>query len=273
MYTVNSAAHTLVELDEADLLSLAAAGHEPAFSQLYRRHSASVARLVYALFGTRHHFEQVMLDTFVAARTALADVEDVAELRPWLVKTAIFEARRRYGSGNVDDPLADALWKRLPRISDPAASTLAEAMQHELGRLPDKLRVPWMLHVIGGLGPSLIGDLTEQRRETVARRIAAASKKLSKRKITPEVVALVCESVDTPWHDLAQMRVLNRLRKLPLDPRLPAPRRPRLVPAPAGRSSWSVPKPLRWMGLGAASGGLFALGWWLSTLVWPLLDA
>ena len=65
-----------------------------------------------------------------------------------------------------------------PRVSEPSARDEVHALYRALGRLPDKLRIPWVLHHIEGETLPAVAELCDSSLTTVKRHIAAANKRL-----------------------------------------------------------------------------------------------
>lgn len=90
--------------DEA-LLRRFIAGDAAAFDRLVRRHQSAVYRYALAVVPDGADPEEVLCDTFQAARRGAARFRDEPSARPWLLTLARNAAERRHpGRGRETDP-------------------------------------------------------------------------------------------------------------------------------------------------------------------------
>jgi RNA polymerase sigma-70 factor, ECF subfamily len=99
----------MVEADDArisdeTLIGRTAAGDLSAFDRLVRRHQAAVYRFVRAAApaGADSEVEEVLYDTFAAARRSAARYRDESSARTWLLALARRALGRRYASHEAD---------------------------------------------------------------------------------------------------------------------------------------------------------------------------
>ncbi len=120
-------------------------GHEPAFRQLYRRHTPAVFRVVVRMLGNAGpDAEDVMQDSWVKAVRALPGFRWESSLRTWLSGIAINRTRehlRTVGRRLDDQPL--------PLLGAPGRSEPTDArmdLEAALTTLPDGYRTVLLLH-------------------------------------------------------------------------------------------------------------------------------
>ena len=68
-----------------------------------------------------------------------------------------------------------------PRVSDPRETGSVDELYDALDRLPNKLRVPWVLTRIGDMGLEQAADACEVSVATLKRRVALADERLARR--------------------------------------------------------------------------------------------
>lgn len=117
---------------DSELVSLALAGSDVAFSQLVRRHQAMVrAFLRRSLGGGCAEADDLAQETFVAAWGALRSLKDPDGLRAWLCGIAWRKAQDRIRSARRG-AARDAVWLEIidlpPGVSNEDRMSLAAAM-------------------------------------------------------------------------------------------------------------------------------------------------
>ena len=99
--------------DEDKLIERAAADDTAAFRELYDRHRADVARLVYRMLGGRGDLEDVIQEVFVQVHKSLKDFRGQSKFSTWLHRVTVnvvLMHRRAARSRPVfaDEPLGEA---------------------------------------------------------------------------------------------------------------------------------------------------------------------
>lgn len=165
-------------IDEAELIERAKRGDELAYAQLYKRHARRVAAIVYRLLGSDHHLEDIVQETFVIALRQLNGLREPAALGGWLRTIAVRRVQRHLTQRYKQRAIGDELAMQIPRVRSSDASEEIVALYQALAKLPDKLRLPWMLHHIEGETLPAVAAMCETSLTSVKRRIAKAKEHL-----------------------------------------------------------------------------------------------
>ena len=167
--------------DESALLERLRADDETAFTELYLRHARYVAGVVYSLLGNDGELDDVVQETFVDAQAGLADVEEAAAIRRWLVVIAIRRVHRLLARRRLRRWYTWKLAEVSPRASDPREGRRAEDLYDALDRIPGKLRVAWILARVGAMPLQEVADVCEISLATLKRRLAEADVRLERK--------------------------------------------------------------------------------------------
>jgi RNA polymerase sigma-70 factor (ECF subfamily) len=166
-------------LGDGDLVRRARAGEEWAHEMIYRRHVRLVATAAARLLRDASDVDDVVHETFLIAFEKLDRLLDPDALRAWLVRIAISRVHRRFR------------WRRFVSVlggSDPTAvledQASAEASPEQraelalidraLGRMPLKLRTPWVLRHVVGCQLDDVAAICECSLATIKRRLTEA---------------------------------------------------------------------------------------------------
>jgi RNA polymerase sigma-70 factor (ECF subfamily) len=161
-----------------ELVARVLEGDEAAFSALYKRHARHVAGVVYRLLGSDANLEDIVQETFVIGLHQLDSLRSGHAIRRWLTTIAIRRVKRDLASRYRRRELDEELGNTLPRVSEPAAREEIHALYQALEKLPDKLRIPWILHHIEGETLPAVAELCDSSLTSVKRHIKAANKRL-----------------------------------------------------------------------------------------------
>jgi RNA polymerase sigma-70 factor (ECF subfamily) len=167
--------------DESALLERLRADDERAFTELYLRHARYVAGVVYSLLGNDVELDDVVQETFVDAQAGLADLEEPAAIRRWLVVIAIRRVHRLLARRRLRRWYTCKLAELSPRASDPREGRRAEDLYDALDRIPAKLRVVWILVRVGAMPLQEVADVCETSLATLKRRLAEADERLERK--------------------------------------------------------------------------------------------
>jgi RNA polymerase sigma factor (sigma-70 family) len=179
-----AASHLAAALSDAQLLERFSSGRdEAAFAALVWRHGPLVLGVCRRVLHDWHAAEDAFQATFVVLARKAGSLRRPEALGPWLygvasrtaLKARAREARRRAGerqaavAGAVEHP-DDLVWRDLRPVLDEA-----------VGRLPDKYRVPFILHHLHGLTVAEVARRLGCPQGTVAARLARARGQLRSR--------------------------------------------------------------------------------------------
>jgi RNA polymerase sigma-70 factor (ECF subfamily) len=170
-----------VVADDATLVAQVLRGDERAFGALYRRHASYIAGVAYRLMGGDAELDDVVQETFVDASRAMAQLEDPAGVRGWLVRIAVRRVHKRFAKRRRFRWLLGEAAHVAPTTSDPRAAGELDALYQALERLAPDLRVPWSLHHIEGETLPEVAAICGVSLATVKRRIAEASRWIERR--------------------------------------------------------------------------------------------
>jgi RNA polymerase sigma-70 factor, ECF subfamily len=171
--------------DDEPLLRRAAAGDAAAFKELFIRHRADVARLVYRMLSAPSDLEDVVQEVFVQVFRSLKDFRGQSKFSTWLHRVTVnvvLMHRRSARSRPVlteeapSDFVAD---DRQPLPDEDAErSERMRAFQRLLSRLADKKRAVFVLHELEGLAPAEIAEIVGAPVLTVRTRLFYARREL-----------------------------------------------------------------------------------------------
>jgi RNA polymerase sigma-70 factor (ECF subfamily) len=175
---------TVVAEDER-LIARASAGDSVAFRQIYERHRADVARLVYRMLGGRSDFEDVVQEVFVQVYRSLKDFRGQSKLSTWMHRVTVnvvLMHRRAARSRPVfaEEPPTDGMLRGETTAPDEDAERRERmrAFGRLLDRLADKKRAVFVLHELEGIAPSEIAEIVGAPVLTVRTRLFYARREL-----------------------------------------------------------------------------------------------
>jgi RNA polymerase sigma-70 factor (ECF subfamily) len=171
--------------DEERLIARAVTGDTAAFRQLYERHRADVARLVYRMLGPRSDLEDVIQEVFVQVYKSLKDFRGQSKFSTWLHRVTVnvvLMYRRAARSRPVftEEPAVDAGLRSGEIAPDENAERRerVRAFGRLLARLADKKRIVFVLHELEGISPSEIAKIVGAPVLTVRTRLFYARREL-----------------------------------------------------------------------------------------------
>jgi RNA polymerase sigma-70 factor (ECF subfamily) len=175
----------MVVPEDERLIARASAGDSDAFRQLYERHRADVARLVYRMLGGRSDFEDVVQEVFVQVYRSLKDFRGQSKLSTWMHRVTVnvvLMHRRAARSRPVfaEEPPTDGMLRAETTAPDEDAERRERmrAFGRLLDRLADKKRIVFVLHELEGIAPSEIADIVGAPVLTVRTRLFYARREL-----------------------------------------------------------------------------------------------
>jgi RNA polymerase sigma-70 factor, ECF subfamily len=172
---------TRVADDDEVLVGRVLRGDALAFRDLYGRHSRYVAGVVHRLMGDDAELEDIVQDTFVRAAERLPTLREPALLRAWLVTIAVRLTQSRLLRRRRRSWIRQQLGRAAPKASDPKDRAPADELYSALDQVPDRLRVPWILHRVEGFRLEDVAASCGVSLATIKRRIAEAQTRLDRR--------------------------------------------------------------------------------------------
>jgi RNA polymerase sigma-70 factor (ECF subfamily) len=152
--------------------------------ELFKQHSAFVARLVFRLLGREDEVDDVVQDVFVILFRNLKNIRQPEAIRGWLVTTAVRTVRRRLRLRRIGfllrrnqrvDPIA------LEAHGSSADDRLALWTVHRtLKKVSLNARLAWVLHHLEQEGIDEVARALGCSRATVKRRVADAQREIKK---------------------------------------------------------------------------------------------
>jgi RNA polymerase sigma-70 factor (ECF subfamily) len=156
-------------------------GSEHEFEALYQAHARYVAGVVHRIMGRDDEVDDIVQETFIDAIDGLRRLEDPGAVRAWLVTVAVRRTRRVLGRRRRRATWAFWVADFAPRASDPRDRQAVDELYDALARIPEDLRIPWVLHRVEQLSLPETAAACEVSLATVKRRIADAEERLERR--------------------------------------------------------------------------------------------
>jgi RNA polymerase sigma-70 factor (ECF subfamily) len=166
--------------DDGVLVARARGGDRAAFRELYLRHARYVAGAITRWLGHGAELDDIVQDTFVRAAERLGTLRSVDHVRPWLVTIAIRITHSRIVRERRRSSLLRFFVALQPSVSDPRDRAPADDLGAALVRMPEALRVPWMLHRIEGERLEDVAAACNVSLATIKRRIAECERRLER---------------------------------------------------------------------------------------------
>jgi RNA polymerase sigma-70 factor (ECF subfamily) len=171
--------------EQESLLARAAAGDRAAFREVYARHRADVARLVFRMLGPRADAEDVIQEVFFQVFRSLKDFRGQSKFTTWLHRVTVnvvLMHRRAAKSRPVfaDEPIEDGQVnaETIQPDADFARRERMRAFARLLDRLAEKKRIVFILHELEGMSPAEIAKIVRAPVLTVRTRLFYARREL-----------------------------------------------------------------------------------------------
>jgi RNA polymerase sigma-70 factor (ECF subfamily) len=162
-------------------LAVRARTDEAAFTTLYERHSPYIARVAHRLLGGDADVDDVVQETFLDAANAIGDLVDPGAIRAWLVAIAVRRVHKVLAKRKRRTLFSIFAAELAPRASDPRDRQPVDDLYDALDRIPDELRIPWVLARVQELTLPETARACRVSLATVKRRIAEAEERLRRR--------------------------------------------------------------------------------------------
>jgi RNA polymerase sigma-70 factor, ECF subfamily len=152
------------------------------FEALYAAHSRYVAGVVHRIMGRADgELDDIVQETFLDAFEGLVTIDEPRAVRAWLVTVAVRRTRRILARRRRRALFAFWAKDYGPRASDPRDRGPVDDLYDALERIPEDLRIPWVLHRVEQLSLPETAVACEVSLATVKRRIAEAEERIQRR--------------------------------------------------------------------------------------------
>ena len=171
--------------DASALVARAREGDRAAFTEIFRRHRADVARLVHRMMGRQPEaVDDLVQDVFIQVHRSLGDFRGDARFSTWLHRVTVnvvLMARRAAKSrpqftGEVPE---DTTGPAMLPDEDAARHRRMEAFQRCIDKLGEKKRTVFVLHDIEGMAASEIAEVVGAPVLTVRTRLFYARQEIA----------------------------------------------------------------------------------------------
>jgi len=177
----------LSDLTDAELVERAQSGNSRAFEMLLRRHQRAMFGTSLRLLSTDSDAEDAVQEAFIASWRRLPEFRADAQFSTWLYRIvtnrSLNELRRRKPTQPLQPDDDGREITVLVDNATPSAhaeqTALIEALQAELAKLPEPLRVCWILRELDHRSYDDIATIVDAPEATVRGRIARARTKLA----------------------------------------------------------------------------------------------
>lgn len=166
--------------DDSELIAGAIAGDHSAARRLYDRYAPRVYRLVYRVAGDEERAREWTQDAFVTAFRRLGQFRGDSAFSTWLHAVAMSAAltgvrkMKRFRSRETELIEAESVMSR----SEGGDPHLRDRLTLELERLPDRLRLPVILHDVEGFTHREIGEMLDIPQGTSKARLSEGRARL-----------------------------------------------------------------------------------------------
>ncbi|MCC6648477.1 MAG: sigma-70 family RNA polymerase sigma factor [Polyangiaceae bacterium] len=191
--------------DASALVARARAGDRGAFTEIFRRHRADVARLVHRMMGRQPELvEDLVQEVFLQVHRSLGEFRGDAKFSTWLHRVTVnvvLMARRAAGSR---PQLTDELPEGAPSTSplpdeDAARLRRMRAFQRCVDALAEKKRTVFVLHDLEGMTSAEISEIVGAPALTVRTRLFYARQELAAAmKLEPSLAGLGAVTKERP---------------------------------------------------------------------------
>ena len=148
------------ETAEADAVRAARAGSTDALGELFRLYADAVLTVAYRITGSRADAEDVLQDVFVGLGRALRAYDERGRFDAWLRKVAVRTALMRLRGARRKRELPLDARQEAPAGEEARQLSRLE-LERALARLPEGLRIVFMLKEVEGYGHAEIAELLD----------------------------------------------------------------------------------------------------------------
>ena len=160
---VTEAIPIMTETPVGELIRRGKLGDAGAFEEIYERFKAPLFGLALRHTGDRAAAEDILQDTFIKVLTHLGDVRNEATFPAWVfriaVNTCYSHLRGRRSRENRTVALSQVEGRHEEAVCDAHETSLSGPLEEAIVRLPEKLRLVFLLHDVQGFKHAEIGDM------------------------------------------------------------------------------------------------------------------
>ena len=164
---------------EEELLLQLSQGSSQAFAEVYRRYARYVATIGFRLLGDDSELDDLVQETFLQVSSGIDTLRDPKGFRSWLATIAVRSVWRRRAQRRRRQLLHRALAAVGLSRSDPADRKPVDDLYEELDRMPERCRMPWLLHRVMGETLPDAAAMCGISLTTTKRRVAEAAARLT----------------------------------------------------------------------------------------------
>ncbi|HUR53227.1 MAG TPA: sigma-70 family RNA polymerase sigma factor [Gemmataceae bacterium] len=212
---LRSVVGAFAQVPDAELLRRYVADRdEPAFSELVRRHGRLVWSVCRQLTNCDADADDAFQATFLVLVNSAGKVRDASKLSAWLhgVAYKVCAKSRRAAKSRVGRETATAKGEGGTVVPDSAWDKALAAVHEEVARLPESLRVPFVLCCLEGKGATEAAEQLGWKLGTFSGRLTRAKDaivaRLHKRGMTLAAVVAVAAPRDAPAAVMKKASVL-----------------------------------------------------------------
>jgi RNA polymerase sigma-70 factor (ECF subfamily) len=132
------------------LLAQVASGSSQAFIEVYRRYARYVATIGFRLLGDDSELDDLVQETFMQVSTGIEGLRDPKGFRSWLATIAVRCVWRRRAQRRRRQFVRRTLAVLGISRSDPADRRPVDELYEQLDRVPERCRLPWLMHRVMG---------------------------------------------------------------------------------------------------------------------------
>lgn len=177
---IRHAGGTHADDTDADLLGRFVAGDHSAFAELVRRYARLVWGQCRNLLPIEADADDAFQATFLALSRSAKSIRDTDRLGPWLYAVAYrvcLNSRRAAARRTKRERRVASVEGTLP-VADSAWDAAAVALHEEVSRLPESLRVPFVLCCLEGKAPTDAAKQLGMKWGTFSARLSRAKQRL-----------------------------------------------------------------------------------------------
>lgn len=187
-------------------------GDRAAFTEIFRRHRADVARLVFRMVGPVPDAEDLIQEVFLQVHRSLGEFRGQSKFTTWLHRVTVnvvlmarraARSRPALAAEPMDESRADD--QLLPDEDAVRAQRIA-AFRRLLERLPEKKRTVYILHELEGLPPAEIAEIVGAPVLTVRTRLFYARRELEEMMREEPALAQLAEELSDGARDVGRAR-------------------------------------------------------------------